>query len=166
MTKPIRVEHLKPCADWWGGQKRKGRKVTEVAWKVTAEEVKARSYNLDVKNPHTVADDHGDPEELLAKLEEAEKEAAKLRDQLKAILEEALLLISVDRELSSDLCPVRGEPLACDIEVRERGRVPAGSSKPLQSARPPCAQPKGTPAHRQWWYSPETPGPPWSGFER
>jgi type I restriction enzyme M protein len=91
MTKPIRVEHLEPCVKWWGGAKRKGRKETEVAWKVTADQVKARGYNLDVKNPHTVADDHGDPEELLKKLDEAEKQAANLRDQLKAILEEALL---------------------------------------------------------------------------
>ena len=53
--------------------------------------MKTRNYNLDFKNPHVVADDHGDPEELLAKLDKAEKEAAKLRDQLKAILEEALL---------------------------------------------------------------------------
>jgi type I restriction enzyme M protein len=91
MTKPIRVEHLKPCVDWWGGTKRKGRKKNEVAWKVTADDVKARGYNLDIKNPHTVDDDHGDPEELLARLDEAEKQAATLRDQLKAILEEALL---------------------------------------------------------------------------
>src|SRR5262245_31708623 len=91
MTKPIRVEHLEPCVKWWGGAKRKGRKETEVAWKVTAEEVKARGYNLDVKNPHTVEADHGDPEELLARLDEAEKETAILRDQLKAILAEALL---------------------------------------------------------------------------
>jgi len=91
MTKPIRVEHLQPCADWWGGAERKGRVATEVAWKVTADEVKARGYNLDFKNPHTVADDHGDPEELLKKLEEAEREVASLRDQLKAMLAEALL---------------------------------------------------------------------------
>jgi type I restriction enzyme M protein len=91
MTKPIRFEHLKPCIDWWGGAKRKGRKETEAAWKVTADEVKARGYNLDFKNPHTVADDHGDPEELLVKLNEAERETASLRDQLKAILEKALL---------------------------------------------------------------------------
>jgi len=91
MTKPIRIEHFKPCADWWGGAKRKGRVENEVAWRVTAEEVKARGYNLDFKNPHTVADDHGDPEELLAKLDEAEKPAAALRDQLKAALAEALL---------------------------------------------------------------------------
>src|SRR6185369_963497 len=91
MTRPIRIEHFKPCVDWWGGAKRKGREPNEVAWKVTAEEVKARGYNLDFKNPHTVADDHGDPAELLAKLEESEKQAAELRDQLKAILAEALL---------------------------------------------------------------------------
>ena len=39
--------------------------------------MKARGYNLDIKNPHTVADDHGDPEELLAGLEEAEAEKAR-----------------------------------------------------------------------------------------
>ena len=69
MTKPIRLEHLQGCIDWWGGAKRKGREETPQAWKVTAEEVKARGYNLDIKNPHTVADDHGDPETLLADLE-------------------------------------------------------------------------------------------------
>ncbi len=91
MTKPIRLEHLQPCIDWWGGAKRAGRKETDVAWKVTAEEVKARGYNLDFKNPHVIADDHGDPAEILAKLNEAEKEVATLRDQLKNILQEALL---------------------------------------------------------------------------
>jgi len=91
MTKPIRVEYLKPCIDWWGGAKRKGRVETEAAWKVTVDEVKARGYNLDFKNPHTVEDDHGKPEELLAKLTEAEGQANALRDQLKSILAEALL---------------------------------------------------------------------------
>jgi type I restriction enzyme M protein len=90
MTKQIRFEHLQGCIDWWGGANRKGRAETPQAWKVTAEEVKARGYNLDIKNPHTVADDHGDPEELLQSLNAAEGEAARLRDQLKAILAEAL----------------------------------------------------------------------------
>jgi len=57
---------------------------------VTAEEVKARGYNLDIKNPHFVADDLGDPETLLADLNAAELETVNLRDQLKAILAEAL----------------------------------------------------------------------------
>ena len=91
MTKPIRVEYLKPCVDWWGGARREGRVESEVAWRVTSAEVKARGYNFDFKNPHTVANDHGDPEELLRKLDEAEKEAATLRDQLRTILAEALL---------------------------------------------------------------------------
>ena len=91
MTKPIRIEHLKPCADWWGGPKRQGRIENKSAWRVTSDEVKARNYNLDIKNPYTVADEHGDPEELLAKLADAEHETSSLRDRLKAILSEALL---------------------------------------------------------------------------
>jgi type I restriction enzyme M protein len=90
MTKPIRFEHFKDCIEWWGGAKRKGREEGPFAWKVTADEVKTRGYNLDIKNPHTIADDHGEPEELLAKLTAAEAEVARLLDQLKAILAEAL----------------------------------------------------------------------------
>ena len=57
---------------------------------MTAEEVKARGYNLDIKNPHTEDDDYGNPEELLERLAAAEAETVALRDQLKAILAEAL----------------------------------------------------------------------------
>jgi len=74
-----------------GSGEAQGEGGKRVAWKVNTDEVKARGYNLDFKNPHTVADDHGDPEELLAKLNEAESQAAVLRDQLKGILAEALL---------------------------------------------------------------------------
>ena len=90
MTKPIKLEHLQPCMDWWGGPNRKGRKATPRAWKVGADEVKARGWNLDVKNPHAAEADHGDPEELLAKLAEAEAETAALRERLRAMLGEAL----------------------------------------------------------------------------
>ena len=83
MTRPIKVEHLQGCVDWWGGTERKDRQATEVSWKVSLDEIKARNYNLDFKNPHTVADDHGDPEELLAKLEQDEQKTALLRDQLR-----------------------------------------------------------------------------------
>jgi type I restriction enzyme M protein len=91
MTKPIRVEHLQSCVDWWGGAERKGRIETEVTWKVSIDQIKERSYNLDIKNPHVVAEDHEDPVELLAKLDQAETKAATLRDELKSMLEEALL---------------------------------------------------------------------------
>ena len=91
MTRPIRLEHLDDCAAWWGGPRREGRAESERAWKVSAEEVKARGYNLDIKNPHTVAEDHGDPETLAEELTNADAEVAALRDQLKAILSEALV---------------------------------------------------------------------------
>jgi type I restriction enzyme M protein len=118
MTKPIRVEHLKPCVDWWDK-----RAENEVAWKVTIDEVKARAYNLDFKNPHTVADDHGDPEELLKALEQSEQEAAALRDQLKGILAEALLARQ-DSEGSHSAAPQRH---ASEEETKEllRGAVVA-----------------------------------------
>lgn len=89
MTKPIRLEHLQPCIDWWGGAERKGRKETARAWKVKAAAVKARGYNLDLRNPHMVENGHGDTEELHAKLNVAEAETVAVRDQLKAVLTEA-----------------------------------------------------------------------------
>lgn len=90
MTKPIRQEHFAPCVEWWGGAERKGREEGPQAWKVSIDEVKARGYNLDFKNPHSVAADHGDPEELLVQLDAAEARTADLRKQLQAILAEAL----------------------------------------------------------------------------
>jgi len=90
MTKPIRLEHFQACIDWWGGEERKSRVETPHAWKISAEDVKARGYNLDIKNPHSVSDDHGAPETLLADLARAEAETVGLRDQLKSILAEAL----------------------------------------------------------------------------
>ena len=91
MTRPIRLDHLADCAAWWGGADRKGRKESERAWKVSAEEIKARGYNLDIKNPHTAGEDLGDPEVLLKELTSAEAEVASARDQLKRILTEALV---------------------------------------------------------------------------
>ena len=91
MTRPIRVEHLDGCAEWWGGAERAGREDGDRAWMVSADEIKARGYNLDIKNPHTEAEDHGDPEVLLEQLDTAEAEVVSVRDQLKTILTEVLL---------------------------------------------------------------------------
>ena len=91
MTRPIHVEHLDDCAAWWGGQERTGREEGDRAWTVSADEIKARGYNLDIKNPHTVEKDHGDPEALLEALTHAEAEVISVRDQLRAVLAKALL---------------------------------------------------------------------------
>lgn len=89
-TRPIRPEHLADCEAWWGGPHRDGRVENEYAWKVSMEEVKAQNFNLDIKNPHSVVEDHGDPETLLADLTNAEDEIVSVRDQLKAVLAKAL----------------------------------------------------------------------------
>ncbi|MEX2453203.1 MAG: class I SAM-dependent DNA methyltransferase [Rhodospirillaceae bacterium] len=91
MTRPIRLEHLDDCAAWWGGLEREGREEGPRAWNVTAEEVKARGYNLDIKNPHAEEENHGDPETLLEELTNGEADVGAIRDQLKAILTEALV---------------------------------------------------------------------------
>ena len=46
---------------WWNK-----RKTSEHAWKVPVEEIVARNYNLDCKNPHVIEVNHRDPEELMA----------------------------------------------------------------------------------------------------
>ena len=91
MTKPIRVEHLQAVHRLVGRRERKGRQETEVAWKVSSRRDQGPRLQPRLQESHTVADDHGDPAELLAKLEQDERRTASLRDQLKAILAEALL---------------------------------------------------------------------------
>lgn len=86
MTKPIKLEHLQPCVEWWDKREENG-----VAWKVGIDEIKERNYNLDLKNPHVEEEEHGDPAEILAKLKASETETDALREKLRAILEEALL---------------------------------------------------------------------------
>ena len=91
MTRPIRVEHLDDCADWWGGRAREGRDEGGRAWKVSADEIRARGYNLDIRNPHADEEELGDPERLLEELRSAEAEVVSVRDRLREVLAEALL---------------------------------------------------------------------------
>ena len=56
----------------------------------TGDAIYSAAFNLDIKNPHAVEEDHGDPEMLLDDLKAAEAETARVRDHLKAILAEAL----------------------------------------------------------------------------
>jgi type I restriction enzyme M protein len=89
-TKPIKLEHFAACVDWWGGAEREGRVETEVAWRVPADVVEERGYNLDIKNPHIAIEQELDPEELLRQLDEAERETAEITATLRATLEEAM----------------------------------------------------------------------------
>ncbi len=84
-TKPLRIEEFVPEKKWWNK-----RKENDQAWKVSLEDIKARGYNLDIKNPRAVDDGPGDPDELLKLYRATSAEAAKVRDALRDELREAL----------------------------------------------------------------------------
>lgn len=89
-SKPLTIGEFELEKTWWGGKTRKNRQETAQAWKVSVEELAARNYNLDCKNPHEIAVDHGDPKELMAEYQELAKQLKQVRDALKAELMEAL----------------------------------------------------------------------------
>ena len=96
-TKPMKLEDFSACADWWGEgkkqsvkAKRKNRVENEQAWKVSIEDIVARNYNLDIKNPHVAEQISHDPDELLETYAQQQAHIQGLRDQLKTILSAAL----------------------------------------------------------------------------
>jgi type I restriction enzyme M protein len=84
-TKPIRIEEFAAEKKWW-----KKRKENEQAWKVSAADIKAAGFNLDIKNPNAAADTHADPVELLRDYQQLLTEIAATRGKLKAELAAAL----------------------------------------------------------------------------
>jgi type I restriction enzyme M protein len=45
-TRPIQIKEFEPIKKWWNN-----RKESDVAWKVSIDEIKKRNYDLDIKNP-------------------------------------------------------------------------------------------------------------------
>lgn len=84
-TKPMLIKEFEPEKKWW-----KKRKENEFAWKIAAGDIKARNYNLDVKNPHTPEAELDDPDELLKEYHQMVKEMQKVRDALKQELIQSL----------------------------------------------------------------------------
>ncbi|HLP96032.1 MAG TPA: class I SAM-dependent DNA methyltransferase [Saprospiraceae bacterium] len=91
-TKPMRFEEFETEIKWWGNEADgfAARVETEQAWKVPVKDIIDRNYNLDIKNPHVGEQVSHDPDELLAQYQNEQDEISKLRNQLKAILAEAL----------------------------------------------------------------------------
>ena len=89
-SKPLTIEEFDLEKKWWGGATRKGRKASEQAWKISAEALAERNYNLDCKNPHEVEVTHRDPEELMQEYQEIVKELHATQTSLKQELIAAL----------------------------------------------------------------------------
>lgn len=86
-TKPIKLEEFDLEKKWWNN-----REENEYAWKVSVEDIKARNYNLDFKNPNKEEEDLGDPKMLLEKYHSAKVEVEKLQN---ALIEELRKILEV-----------------------------------------------------------------------
>jgi type I restriction enzyme M protein len=84
-TKPIHISEFDLEKAWWDN-----REENKNAWKVTAEEIKARGYNLDVKNPHREADDLTTPAVLLEKYRATQQKITAIQDEIVHVLTQAL----------------------------------------------------------------------------
>ncbi len=91
-TRPMRIEEFAAEQAWWGSEADgfAARVENEFAWKVSAEDIQARNYNLDCKNPHVGEQVSHDPAALLAEYARMQEGIHGLREQLKAVLAEAL----------------------------------------------------------------------------
>ena len=83
-TKPMRIEEFAAEKAWWNN-----RDENEFAWKVGIEEIKARNYNLDIKNPHSPDQISHDPETLIAEYREIQSKITGLKTQLMHMLGES-----------------------------------------------------------------------------
>ena len=92
-TKPMRIEEFEAEKSWWGyeGDGFISRKEGEYSWKVGIDDLEARNYNLDIKNPHFEELEIHDSETLLAQYEVLQAEIYKLQMELKSELEKALM---------------------------------------------------------------------------
>ncbi len=63
---------------------------SEYAWKVSTQDLEARNYNLDCKNPHKIEVNHRDPDELMGEYLEIDRQMRNAQDALKQELMQAL----------------------------------------------------------------------------
>lgn len=91
-TKPMKFEEFQTEIDWWGDEADgfASRVENEQAWQVSIDDIIARNFNLDIKNPHVGEVISHDPQELLTDYAKQQDDIQVLRDQLKGILSAAL----------------------------------------------------------------------------
>ena len=86
--KPIHIKEFDLEKDWWN--KREDEAFAKHAWKVSAQEIKDRGYNLDIKNPHQESDDLASPEELFKQYQKSTAKVSSIQDEIIKVLNEAL----------------------------------------------------------------------------
>jgi type I restriction enzyme M protein len=81
-TRGITSEEFNPVREWWNN-----REESENAWKVSVEEIREHSYNLDFKNPNDGENKlHKDPKQLVDQIEDREKSITELLREIQGSL--------------------------------------------------------------------------------
>jgi type I restriction enzyme M protein len=81
-TNPLDFEEFRPLIEWWDS-----REENERAWKVAVEEVVAKEFNLDVKNPNGGAGPEPQrPEVLVSGIIEKERRFLRIMEEIQALL--------------------------------------------------------------------------------
>lgn len=83
--KPIHIKEFDLEKAWWIN-----REESPNAWKVSVDDIKARNFNLDIKNPHREADDLASPEVLLKNYRATEAKITAIQDEIVKVLTQAL----------------------------------------------------------------------------
>ncbi|MGA3086077.1 MAG: class I SAM-dependent DNA methyltransferase [Thermodesulfobacteriota bacterium] len=82
-SKPMQFEEFKDCIEWWDN-----RVENEFAWKVSAENVVERGYNLDIRNPIDISEtEHLAPEILAKNILQKEEKIAEIISEINRLLE-------------------------------------------------------------------------------
>ena len=83
-TAPLQFDEFAQVAAWWND-----RQEGPQTWKVSAADVAARGYNLDLKNPNAKAGlEHADPKDLIASMRSHEAEVMRLLGEIEALVAE------------------------------------------------------------------------------
>jgi type I restriction enzyme M protein len=81
-TKPIELKEFDPIKKWWNN-----RTESEIVWKVSIDDIKAKNWDLDIKNPNKTEEEHQyTSTELINKLAISLDESKQILDSLKAEL--------------------------------------------------------------------------------
>lgn len=84
-SKPLTIQEFDIEKTWWHQ-----REENEYGWKVSVEEIIAKNYNLDCKNPYRESINHGKPEDLMKEFTQISQQVKGIQNELKTQLREAL----------------------------------------------------------------------------
>jgi type I restriction enzyme M protein len=83
-TAPMQFEEFADCLAWWNA-----RRETPHAWKISAADIIAKGYNLDLKNPNAKQEQaHIAPAELVARMRQHEHEVMRLLGEIETLVKE------------------------------------------------------------------------------